>query len=127
MTNTIKFPLLTVLLIFASTVAYAQNQEEKTPEEMAIELVNKMETQLNLEPHQTFYADSILCHDYAEWVAEIKKMQAGGITERTVYQQIKDKYDARIDAALQKILTPEQFIEYQKMMGKYKKPKKGKK
>lgn len=127
MTNTIKFSLLIVLLMSAANTASAQNQNEKTPEEMALEVVNKMETQLKLEPHQTFYVDSILCHDYAGWVEESQKMQDAGVTERTVYQQIKDKWSSKIETALEKVLTPEQFIEYKKMTGTYKKPKKGKK
>ncbi len=127
MTNTIKFLFPAVLLMFTAYTASAQNQQEKSPEEMAVELVNKMETELKLEPHQTFYVDSILCDNYVQWVAEIKKMQAAGVSERTVYQQIKDRWDSHIDSALVKILTPEQFLGYQKMMGKYKKPKKGKK
>lgn len=127
MTKTIKFTLVTLLLTFAVHAASAQNQPEKSPEDMAVELVNQLEEKLALEPHQTFYIDSILCHDYALWMGEIKKMQAAGVSERTVYEQIKSKWDAHIDSALVKIFTPGQYIEYQKTMGKYKKPKKGKK
>lgn len=98
----------------------------KSAEELAIEQANKMETQLKLEPHQTFYVDSILCHDYRAWMDEMDELRTSGVQEQTVYLSIKDKWNAIIDSALVKILTPTQWTEYLKMTGKYKKPKKEK-
>lgn len=127
MTDSIKYILLLPVLCSAALSASAQNQGEKSPEEMAAAMVTKMEDHLNLEPHQAFFVDSIFCHDYTLWMDEIHKMREAGVQEITVYQQIKTKWDAHMDSALVRVLTPEQFTEYQKMVGRYKKPKKEKK
>jgi len=117
---------LTCLCCWATFIANAQEQKMKSAEELAIEMVNKMETQLKLEPHQTFYIDSILCHDYRSWMDEIDGLQRSGVQEPTVYLSVKDKWQANIDSSLVKILDADQWIEYLKMTGKYKKPKKEK-
>jgi len=121
-----KITLCIILVLFAASL-HAQEQKEKTPEERATEMVNKMEEVLALEPHQTFYVDSILTHDYRAWMDELEKYQKQGVQEGSVYVAVKDKWDAKIDSALAKVLTPEQFVEYQKLVGKYKKSKKNKK
>ncbi|MBQ0006492.1 MAG: hypothetical protein KBS57_03710 [Alistipes sp.] len=116
-----------MFVVPAWTGISAQDSERKSPEEIAIEWVSKMETQLELEPHQTFYADSILTHDYRAWMDEIEELQKSGASESSLYLSIKQKWDNRIDSAMMNILSPEQFVNYQKMMGRYKKPKKSKK
>jgi len=115
------------LIILATASCYAYSQEMKSAEEIAIEMVNKMETQLNLEPHQTFFVDSVLCHDYRAWMDENEDLRNAGVQEPTVYISIREKWQAHIDSSLVKILNPDQWTEYLKMTGKYKKPKKDKK
>ncbi len=102
-------------------------EKEKSPEEIALELVNKMETQLELEPHQTFYADSVLTHDYRCWMDEIEEIHKSGASESSLYESIKKKWEARIDSAMVLILSPDQFENFLRMMGRYKKPKKNRK
>ena len=56
--------MLTLAVLTSATVLRAQNEEEeKTPEDMATEEANRLERLLKLEPHQTFFIDSILQHD----------------------------------------------------------------
>jgi len=121
--------VLFVLAVVSSTVfqAQAQDQKLKSPEEIAIDMVNKLESELKLEPHQTFYIDSVLTRDYRGWMDEMDALQKSGIQETNVYTAVKEKWSAKIDSALVKILTPEQFTGYQKITGTYKKPKKDKK
>lgn len=115
------------LIILGMASFHAFSQEMKSAEEIAIEMVNKMETQLKLEPHQTFFVDSVLCHDYRAWMDENDNLQKSGVQEPTVYLSIREKWNAHIDSSLIKILTPDQWTEYLKMTGKYKKDKKDKK
>jgi len=122
-----RLTLPLVLGLSTAFSAYAQDQKMKSPEEIAIDMVNKMESELKLEPHQTFYVDSVLTHDYREWMDAMEKLQKAGVQEASVYSAVKEEWSVKIDSALFKILTPEQFIGYQKMTGTYKKSKKDKK
>jgi len=116
-----------MLLASVTSVSAQENGKEKSPEEVAQDMVTKMESQLALEDNQIFFVDSILSHDYREWTDEAKAMQASGVQEVSVYTSIKNKWNNQIDSSLKRILTEEQYIGYLKMTGQYKKPKKNKK
>lgn len=127
----IRILFVTMAAFAISTTLFAQEeQKQKTPEDMALMQTTKLELDLSLEPHQTFYVDSILTGDYRAWSDEMEAMKKTGTTESVVYKQINDKWLAHIDTALHKVFTQEQWTEYLKITGKLKKekkPKKGKK
>lgn len=126
MANNFFFILIFLSVLFLSPSLYAQQQEEKqkTPEEIAAEQTNKIEIDLKLEPHQTFYVDSILSRNYRGLTDEIEQMKKSGAQEYVLYKQIQEKWTAKIDSALHKVLTEEQWYKYLKNQGKLKKEKK---
>ncbi len=111
------------MLALASSALYAQQQEEKSPEEVAYEEAIKLENLLKLEPHQAFYVDSILQHDMRALYDEIMILRASGTQDYHVYQQVRKKWSDQIDSAYRKVLTDEQWYEYQKSTGKLSKEK----
>lgn len=115
-----------LVFMLSAFVLSAQEQEQKSPEEMAQEQALKFEKDLKLAPHQAFFVDSILQHDMRAMHDEMMDMRNSGTQEYTVYKQIQDKWTAQIDSSFKKVLNEEQWISYLKMTGKYKKPKKSK-
>lgn len=107
LTSRIQTIFSAVCLLLLPLFASAQNQqeEEKTPEELAIEEANRLERRLGLEPHQTFYIDSVLQHNTRAMYDEIMAMRAAGTQEVSVFIQIKQIWSARTDSAYKKILT----------------------
>ena len=113
------FPVLlaTVLsLIFISRGSvYAQNnQQQKTPEELAASEADRLERLLDLEGWQVFYVDSTLQHDFAALTAEVKMHQDSKVDNLSLYQSVQDKWWDRIDASYRKIFTDEQWAKYLK-------------
>ncbi len=113
------FPVLlaTVLsLIFISRGSvYAQNnQQQKTPEELAASEADRLERLLDLEGWQVFYVDSTLQHDFAALTAEVKMLQDSKVDNLSLYQSVQDKWWDRIDASYRKIFTDEQWAKYLK-------------
>ena len=113
------FPVLlaTVLsLIFISRGSvYAQNnQQQKTPEELAASEADRLERILDLEGWQVFYVDSTLQHDFAALTAEVKMLQDSKVDNLSLYQSVQDKWWDRIDASYRKIFTDEQWAKYLK-------------
>ena len=113
------FPVLlaTVLsLIFISRGSvYAQNnQQQKTPEELAASEADRLERLLDLEGWQVFYVDSTLQHDFAALTAEVKMLQDSKVDNLSLYQSVQDKWWDRIDTSYRKIFTDEQWAKYLK-------------
>ena len=111
--------MLTLAVLTSATVLRAQNEEEeKTPEDMATEEANRLERLLKLEPHQTFFIDSILQHDMRALHDDIEALKASGTQEYTAYKQIQDKWTNQIDSAYKKVLTEYQYMIYRRNAGK---------
>ena len=105
--------IFTLLLLSLSATIFAQEQqEEKTPEEIATEEADRLEKLLKLEPHQTFFIDSVLQHDMRAMYDEMQLMKQSGTQEFIVYQRIKEKWGNRIDSSYMNILTEKQWLEY---------------
>ena len=75
-----KILFAAIAILFSLGSAFAQ--EQLSPEEKAKKMdefiqkqVEKLESSLKLEDWQTFYADSILTHDYNALQAELDAMQ----------------------------------------------------
>ena len=119
MSRNIFFSLtLFALLAFSATALQAQEQEEKTPEEMALEEADRLEKMLTLLPHQTFFIDSILQHDMRAMHDEMQQLQMSGTREYIAFKQVRDKWIAQIDSAYKKVLTHDQWMQYCRSTGK---------
>ena len=120
MTRDIIIKLMLTLAVLASTtVLRAQNGEgERTPEEIATEEANRLERLLKLEPHQTFFIDSILQHDMKALHDEIEALKTSGTQEYTVYTQVQDRWADQIDSSYRKVLTEYQYMIYRRDIGK---------
>ena len=101
-----------LLLSFSATIFAQEQQEEKTPEEIATEEADRLEKLLKLEPHQTFFIDSVLQHDMRAMYDEMQLMKQSGTQDFIVYQRIKEKWGNRIDSSYMNILTEKQWLEY---------------
>ncbi len=122
--KTILFALV-LLLLTPSTILLAQDKEkEKTVEQMAAEEAERLEKQLKLEPHQTFYVDSILQHDMNAMKTEMEEMKRSGMQEASSYRAVQEKWRKQIEVAYEKFFTPEQWQAYLKMTGQSKKRRK---
>lgn len=114
----IVLPILTMAL--STQVLSAQNnqEEEKSPEELAFEEAERLEGLLKLEPHQTFFIDSTLQHDMRALHDEIMNLEMSGTQEQTVYRMVQEKWLEQIENSYRKILSEEQWLIYRKDMGK---------
>lgn len=119
---TIKRAALTAALLVISVIAGAQNtgEKEKTPEEIAWEEAEKLEDELALEPHQTFYVDSVLQHDLRGMYEDLKTLKMSGTSEYNAFNKVKELWSARIDSAFRKILDDEQWKKYNRRYRKKK-------
>lgn len=118
--------IATLFLAFSFT--FGQNQDgPKTPEQMATEEAIRFEKLLKLEPHQAFYIDSIMQHDMKAMYQEMDALRDSGIQDFKHYDEVRKRWVDQMDKSFQKVLTPEQFVIYQKDVGRYKKEKKAKK
>jgi hypothetical protein len=111
-----------------STLCIAQNQEqkEKSPEEIATELTERMGKDLSLNQTQLFYVDSILRNNYTAMFDEIQKMKEMGMQDSRNYKTVYDRWNDKNLEAFKKILQEQQYISYLKLIGKGKEYKKGK-
>lgn len=126
---TLLFILFSLLLINNS---YAQNQdqqEQKSPEEMAAIEAEKMQKDLNLNISQLFFVDSVLQHNYRGLFDEFEKMKSSGMQDSRNYRTVQEKWLDKNLAAFKVILDEQQYISYLKLIGKgkeYKRSKDGK-
>lgn len=114
-----KTVALIIVLIFCafsafSAAAQEQSSERPDPAEMAAKEAERLENALKLEYWQVFYVDSILCHNYTEWMAEIESLQKARVENNDLYTSIQDKWMERCEQALKKVFTEKQWKEYLK-------------
>ncbi len=118
------FALMLTLLV--PIMASAQQQPEKSPEEIAAAEVTALEEDLKLTASQAFYVDSILCHNYRCLYDEYEDMRNSGMQNPESYRHISEKWLNRNLDAFKKVLDEQQYITYLKRIGKGKEYKKGK-
>ena len=113
-----KILISLLLLSIGSFVAFAQNEDGKTDEERLYELVEeqveKMTENLDLDPAQEFYVDSIMLHDYTELQAELNAMSKSRVSNADLYIQVQDKWMEKMYREFEKLFTPEQWDKYLK-------------
>ena len=76
--------------------------------------ITQMTTQLDLEDWQVFYVDSILTHDYQAWQQELNDLQKKKVSNMDIYNEVAYNWQDKIDNALQKVFSDEQWAKYQK-------------
>ncbi|MBR5660150.1 MAG: hypothetical protein IKW99_01210 [Bacteroidales bacterium] len=109
-----------ICLLISLGTAFAQ-QQQMSPEEKAKKLdefiqqqVDKFEKTLELEDWQTFYADSILNHDYRALQAELDGLQDAKVANNDLYVQVSDKWAEQMYNSFRKILDDDQWNRYLK-------------
>jgi len=119
MNTTFAKILFAAILIVLTTSMYAQNpqQEQKTPEEVAAEQALKLQRDLKLSEYQLFYVDSILQTNFVGQSQEFEKMKASGLQSQKSYQDVYDKWKAKTEDALEKVLDKTQFEKFLKLSG----------
>ena len=108
-----------ICLLISLGAAFAQQQQ--SPEEKAKKLdefiqqqVERLEKTLTFEDWQTFYADSILNHDYKALQAELDGLQDAKVSNNDLYIQVSDKWAEQIYNSLHKIMDEDQWSKYLK-------------
>ena len=114
-----KILFAAIALLFSVGTAFAQEQmspeeKEKKMVEFIQKEVEKLESSLKLEDWQTFYADSILTHDYHALQAELDALQEAKVSNTDLYTKASDKWADRIYEAMHKIMNDEQWERYLK-------------
>jgi len=114
--KTVWLIIALIYCTFSAIEASAQEQgnEKPDPAEIAIKETERLESALKLEYWQVFYVDSILRHNYTEWMAEIEKLQKARVENSDLYTAIQDKWMERNEEALKKVFTEKQWKEYLK-------------
>ena len=103
-----------VFMLAASVMASAQQQETLDIYEQAEAEADRLQRVLDLEDWQVFYVDSTLKHDFPAMMAEFEQLRGAKISNRSMYQDVQDKWMDRIDATYKRIFTPEQWAAYLK-------------
>ena len=81
-----------LLLLVAAPGALAQ-QKERTPEEIASQEAERLETLLGLEGWQVFYVDSILQNNYSHMQAELYGLRDSKVENVDLYVSVRDKWN----------------------------------
>ncbi|MBR0531822.1 MAG: hypothetical protein IJJ96_04365 [Bacteroidales bacterium] len=114
-----KILFAAIALLFSIGTALAQEQmspeeKEKKLDEYIQKQVERLESSLKLEDWQTFYADSILNHDYRALQEELNSLQEAKVSNADLYTQASDKWAEKIYEAMHGILNEEQWAKYLK-------------
>jgi hypothetical protein len=118
--------LFTIAAMLCCNTVFAQEQEEKSPEEMAIIEADKLEKQLQLSGAQLFYVDSVLRHNYMALGDDMAALKARGSQDFNSYKTTREKWIQKTIDAFKIILDEQQYIKYLKYIGKGQEYKKGK-
>ena len=119
--------MFALVAMLCSQQLMAQNQQEqKSPEELAIEEANRLETTLLLDGAQLFYIDSILRHNYMCLSDDMQALQERGSQDMNSYTTTREKWIQKTIDAFKLVLDEQQYIKYLKYLGKGQEYKKGK-
>ena len=102
-----------LFLLGAAPGALAQ-QKERTPEEIASQEAEKLETLLGLEGWQVFYVDSILQNNYSHMQAELYGLRDSKVENVDLYVSVRDKWNQLTYDAFPKVFNEDQWNRYLK-------------
>ena len=106
--------LISVSAAFAQQQPVSPEEKEKKLTEFIQKQVERLESSLKLEDWQSFYADSILTHDYHALQAELDALQESKVSNADIYTQTSDKWAEQIYNSIHKILDEDQWAKYLK-------------
>jgi len=114
MKKTSAFCLLALVTALSFSTAYAQQQQAQKPDidkiiEKTIENVDKY---VHLDDVQLFFLDSIYQHNFHAMYNEMDAAKAAGSSNQETYIAISDVWMGKCDAAIEKILSPDQWQKY---------------
>ena len=102
-----------LFLLGAAPGALAQ-QKERTPEEIASQEAERLETLLSLEGWQVFYVDSILQNNYSHMQAELYGLRDSKVENVDLYVSVRDKWNQLTYDAFSKVFNEDQWNRYLK-------------
>ena len=102
-----------LFLLGAAPGALAQ-QKERTPEEIASQEAERLETLLGLEGWQVFYVDSILQNNYSHMLAELYGLRDSKVENVDLYVSVRDKWNQLTYDAFSKVFNEDQWNRYLK-------------
>ena len=102
-----------LFLLGAAPGALAQ-QKERTPEEIASQEAERLETLLGLEGWQVFYVDSILQNNYSHMQAELYGLRDSKVENVDLYVSVRDKWNQLTYDAFSKVFNEDQWTRYLK-------------
>ena len=102
-----------LFLLVAAPAALAQ-QKERTPEEIASQEAERLETLLGLEGWQVFYVDSILQNNYSHMQAELYGLRDSKGENVDLYVSVRDKWNQLTYDAFSKVFNEDQWNRYLK-------------
>lgn len=102
-----------LFLLGAAPEALAQ-QKERTPEEIASQEAERLETLLDLEGWQVFYVDSILQNNYSHMQAELYGLRDSKVENVDLYVSVRDKWNQLTYDAFSKVFNEDQWNRYLK-------------
>ncbi len=120
------FLLVMALLLGCNMLMAQQQQEQKSPEEMAIIEADKLEKELKLSGTQLFYVDSTLRSNFIGLSEDMDALRARGSQDFDTYNNTREKWIQKTMDAFKTILDDQQYIMYLKYLGKGQEYKKGK-
>ena len=102
-----------LFLLGTAPGALAQ-QKERTPEEIASQEAERLETLLGLEGWQVFYVDSILQNNYSHMQAELYGLRDSKVENVDLYVSVRDKWNQLTYDAFSKVFNEDQWNRYLK-------------
>ena len=102
-----------LFLLGAAPGSLAQ-QKERTPEEIASQEAERLETLLGLEGWQVFYVDSILQNNYSHMQAELYGLRDSKVENVDLYVSVRDKWNQLTYDAFSKVFNEDQWNRYLK-------------
>lgn len=102
-----------LFLLVAAPGVLAQ-QKERTPEEIASQEAERLETLLSLEGWQVFYVDSILQNNYSHMQAELYGLRDSKVENVDLYVSVRDKWNQLTYDAFSKVFNEDQWNRYLK-------------
>ena len=129
MKHPLAFVFTIIALMCCTQLSAQQQQEQKSPEEMAIDEANKLEKSLMLSGAQLFYVDSILRHNFVALSDDMTALRERGSQDMNSYTVTREKWINKTSEAMKLVLDDQQYIRYLKHIGRgqdYKKGKDGK-
>lgn len=112
--------ILIFLVLFVSMTSWGQQsqtdtkKEDKEFNEWLTKTLEKYEDILDLEDWQVFYMDSIYYHDYSQMRKEMAALGENKVSNVDLYYEVQDKWAEAVYQAMNKVLTPDQWVRYLK-------------